>query len=91
MAQGTTTSGAATHRLRATVDGGPLAEPISEQIAALAYALWQERGCPEGAAEQDWFEAEQQVRARIDSQSEIVTALSRAPENRRVEQTVEAS
>lgn len=23
-----------------------------------AYARWQERGCPEGTAEQDWFEAE---------------------------------
>jgi hypothetical protein len=29
-----------------------------EQIAALAYALWQERGCPEGSPEVDWFKAE---------------------------------
>ncbi len=31
-------------------------------IAKLAYALWQHRGCPEGSAEQDWLEAEQTVR-----------------------------
>jgi len=28
------------------------------KIAALAYRLWQERGCPEGSPEVDWFEAE---------------------------------
>ncbi|MFZ0590054.1 MAG: DUF2934 domain-containing protein [Bryobacteraceae bacterium] len=32
-----------------------------EDIARLAYALWQARGCPEGSAEQDWFEAEQKI------------------------------
>ena len=26
-------------------------------IAALAYQLWQARGCPEGSPEEDWFEA----------------------------------
>jgi hypothetical protein len=31
-------------------------------IANLAYALWQYRGCPEGSAEQDWYEAEETVR-----------------------------
>lgn len=34
----------------------------SGDIAQLAYALWQERGCPEGSAEQDWLEAEQKLR-----------------------------
>lgn len=34
----------------------------SEDIAKLAYALWQQRGCPEGTSHQDWTEAEQQVR-----------------------------
>jgi Protein of unknown function (DUF2934) len=31
-------------------------------IAQLAYALWQRRGCPDGNAEQDWLEAEAQLR-----------------------------
>ena len=30
-------------------------------IARLAYALWQQRGCPVGSAETDWLEAEQQL------------------------------
>lgn len=37
------------------------ARPMHEEIASLAYALWQRRGCPEGSAESDWFEAEQQL------------------------------
>jgi hypothetical protein len=32
-----------------------------QQIAELAYALWCERGCPEGSPELDWFEAEAQI------------------------------
>lgn len=33
----------------------------SQDIASLAYALWEKRGCPLGSAEQDWNEAEQQL------------------------------
>lgn len=32
---------------------------FSEQVAALAYALWEARGCPEGTPEEDWHQAEQ--------------------------------
>jgi hypothetical protein len=35
-----------------------------EDIAALAYALWQGRGGPEGSPEEDWFHAAQELRAR---------------------------
>jgi hypothetical protein len=38
-----------------------LEEILHEQIAALAYTLWQERGCPEGSAEEDWFRAEKEL------------------------------
>jgi len=27
-------------------------------IAELAYQFWEERGCPEGSPEEDWYEAE---------------------------------
>jgi len=37
--------------------------PAHEQIAALAYALWQQRGCPEGSSDEDWFRAEQELLA----------------------------
>jgi hypothetical protein len=34
----------------------------NKQIAALAHALWIERGCPEGTPEEDWFQAEERLR-----------------------------
>ena len=37
------------------------ASPTHEQIAVLAYDLWQQRGCPEGCPEEDWFRAEQEL------------------------------
>jgi len=39
----------------------------SEDIAALAYELWQARGRPEGSPEVDWLEAEKQLRDRLES------------------------
>ena len=30
-------------------------------IAALAYELWISRGCRDGSAEEDWFEAERRL------------------------------
>ena len=32
------------------------------EIAALAYRLWQDRGCPKGSAEEDWYLAERELR-----------------------------
>ena len=32
-------------------------------VAKLAYRRWVERGCPEGSAEEDWFEAEKLLRS----------------------------
>jgi hypothetical protein len=40
--------------------------PTPEQIASLAYALWQERGCPEGSPQADWLRAEQEPLPRLD-------------------------
>ncbi|MCZ2154494.1 MAG: DUF2934 domain-containing protein [Bryobacterales bacterium] len=34
-----------------------------ESIAALAYQLWEARGCPEGSPEQDWHDAQQMLAA----------------------------
>lgn len=48
-------------------------KPLNEQIAALAHALWLERGCPEGSPEEDWLTAEQQIKQR--RKAEIVTLL----------------
>jgi Protein of unknown function (DUF2934) len=31
-------------------------------ISVRAYQLWQERGCPEGSPEVDWYQAEEQLK-----------------------------
>jgi hypothetical protein len=33
-------------------------------IAALAYELWQARGCPDGSSQEDWFHASEKLRKR---------------------------
>src|ERR1700735_467838 len=37
--------------------------PEHRSIGELAYHLWQARGCPEGSAEQDWLDAEKQLKS----------------------------
>jgi len=45
-----------------------VSETVSEDaITALAYQLWQERGCPIGSDQQDWFQAEQELMGPIGS------------------------
>ena len=42
-----------------------LAHSLDEQdIAALAYELWQARGCPDASPEEDWYRAVEQLRPR---------------------------
>jgi hypothetical protein len=36
-----------------------------DEIASLAYELWQARGCPYGSPEEDWLRAESELRARV--------------------------
>ena len=38
--------------------------PTFEQIANLAYAIWEARGCQGGSPEEDWLAAERKLRAR---------------------------
>lgn len=37
--------------------------PSHEDIALKAYELWQQRGCPEDSAHQNWLEAERQLKS----------------------------
>ncbi|HEY6345450.1 MAG TPA: DUF2934 domain-containing protein [Bryobacteraceae bacterium] len=39
-------------------------ENFHESVALLAYAIWQDRGCPPGTDVEDWLEAEQQLSRR---------------------------
>ena len=34
------------------------------EIARLAYSYWEARGCTGGSAEEDWFRAEQEMKAQ---------------------------
>jgi hypothetical protein len=47
---------------RETTQAESQSEAQQHEIAKLAYALWQHRGCAEGSAERDWLEAEETVR-----------------------------
>jgi hypothetical protein len=41
-----------------------LAHDFDEQdIAQLAYELWQSRGCPDGSPQEDWFRAVEQLQS----------------------------
>ena len=44
-------------------DPGPNVNVNESQVAALAYSLWTERGCPEGTPQLDWFRAEELLRS----------------------------
>jgi hypothetical protein len=37
-------------------------EMDENRIAALAYELWQERGCPIGSPNEDWFRAKEKLK-----------------------------
>jgi len=39
-------------------------DPAPEEIARLAYSYWEARGCQGGSAEQDWLNAEIQLKTR---------------------------
>ena len=51
--------------LPAVSEGIPVPDvPIKDQIAQLAYSLWEARGRNGGSAEDDWYRAEQEILAR---------------------------
>jgi hypothetical protein len=43
---------------------GSTPTPAENEVAALARAVWQARGCGEGLADEDWFRAERALRAQ---------------------------
>jgi hypothetical protein len=48
-------------KLSYTVPAAPQPRPTNEQIAALAHAIWIDRGCPVGCDVEHWLEAERQL------------------------------
>jgi hypothetical protein len=47
-----------------TQEQNPSPAVNESEIAQRAYTLWQQRGCPDGCSEEDWFQAEQELRSR---------------------------
>jgi hypothetical protein len=42
-----------------------VSEPeICDEVASLAYRFWQERGCPDGSDQEDWYRAENELKNR---------------------------
>jgi len=40
----------------------PVFAEVHEAIARLAYSYWQDRGCPIGSPDEDWYRAENELR-----------------------------
>jgi Protein of unknown function (DUF2934) len=50
--------------LNETTEFASRENPSHEDIARLAYALWEVRGGADGSAEDDWYRAEAELRRR---------------------------
>ena len=46
------------------VQPNPTGAVDESEIAARAYECWQERGCPVGSDQEDWFRAEEELKER---------------------------
>ena len=51
-------------------------DALHEAIAQLAYAYWEQRGHPHGSAEEDWFRAAAEIRARMADIPEMAEGMS---------------
>jgi hypothetical protein len=49
-----------------------------EEIAFRARRLWEQRGCPTGSAEEDWFRAEEEISGEQAASDELVRARNKA-------------
>jgi hypothetical protein len=56
------------HTTKTTKTMAPSETPMriiaQEEIARLAYSYWEARGCQGGSAQNDWFQAEQELKSR---------------------------
>jgi hypothetical protein len=48
-------------RLAGEASGVEGSSPEGGEVALLAYRYWQERGCPDGCPEEDWYRAEREL------------------------------
>ena len=48
-----------------------------EERALRAHRLWEERGCPIGSPEEDWFRAEEEIRSEQAARDELIRARNK--------------
>ena len=53
--------GSASHTDLEVDSAADISRPGIGKIAALAYQLWEDRGCPIGSPDEDWFLAEAEL------------------------------
>ena len=53
-----------------------------QRIEQLAYSLWQQRGCPDGSSDEDWFRAERELRGDSPAQFNPLYAFGIEQETR---------
>jgi len=51
-------------------------DPEREEIACLAHQNWQQRGCPIGTPEEDWFRAEAEIKRHLNETPTATAATS---------------
>jgi hypothetical protein len=51
-------------------------EPSHADLERLAYEFWQERGCPDGSPEFDWWKAQETFQARAAAGEDTLAASS---------------
>jgi hypothetical protein len=56
-----------------------------EDVARLAHQFWEDRGCPFGSSEVDWFRAEQELQARPETAEPVgnTQASTASPRSRK--------
>lgn len=59
-----------------SVENAATVRPTEDEIAALAFQLWLDNGCPDGTDQQDWLRAEAMLRTAFAAAYEC---LSRRP------------
>ena|SRR5271157_2465465 len=62
-----------------SVKTAPTVSPAESEIAALAYQLWLDNGCPAGSDQEDWFRAEAILESALISQYEDLSKRSSIP------------
>jgi hypothetical protein len=62
-----------------TLKAAATVRPTESEIAALAYQLWLDKGCPVGSEQEDWLQAEAMIENALAARCEDLWRLAWAP------------